>query len=105
MIAEGRKKQPADVRALIDQGPFVGQGALDGGLVDALLLFEDEMYDRLFKSAGNLTKIGEHSYAKAMAGGSEGKRIAFITQEGDITRGGSNDEITDTGDHRVYPAQ
>jgi protease-4 len=96
VIAEGRKKQPADVRALIDQGPFVGQGALDGGLVDALL-FEDELYDRLFKSTGNLTKIGEHSYAKAMAGGSEGKRIALVTQEGDITRGGTNDEITDTG--------
>ena len=48
VIAEGRKKQPADVRALIDHGPFVGQSALDGGLVDALL-FEDEMYDRLFK--------------------------------------------------------
>lgn len=96
VIAEGRKKQPADVRALIDQGPFVGQSALDGGLVDGLL-FEDEMYDRLFKSSGNLTKIGERSYVKAMAGGSEGKRIALVTQEGDITRGGSSDEITDTG--------
>ncbi len=96
VIAEGRKKQPADVRALIDQGPFVGQSALDGGLVDALI-FEDEMYDRLFKSSGNLTKIGERSYVKAMAGGSEGKRIALVTQEGDITRGGSGDEITDTG--------
>jgi protease-4 len=96
VIAEGRKKQPAEVRALIDQGPFVGQGALDGGLVDALL-FEDELYDRLFKSTGNLTRIGEHSYAKAMAGGSAGKRIALVTQEGDITRGGTNDEITDTG--------
>jgi protease-4 len=32
-----------------------------------------------------------------MAGGSEGKRIALVTQEGDITRGGSGDEITDTG--------
>jgi protease-4 len=96
VIAEGRKKQPADVRALIDQGPFVGQSALDGGLVDGLL-FEDEMYDRLFKASGNLTKIGERSYAKAMAGGSESKRIALITQEGDITRGGSGDEITDTG--------
>jgi protease-4 len=96
VIAEGRKKQPADVRALIDQGPFVGQSALDGGLVDGLI-FEDEMYDRLFKSSGNLTKIGERSYVKAMAGGSEGKRIALVTQEGDITRGGSGDEITDTG--------
>src|SRR5579863_9692675 len=78
VIAEGRKKQPEDVRALIDQGPFVGKSALDAGMVDALL-FEDEMWDRMFKSTGNLTKIGEHSYAKAMAGGSEGKRIALVT--------------------------
>ena len=43
VIAEGRKKTPDAVRALIDDGPFVGKGALDGGLVDALL-FEDQMY-------------------------------------------------------------
>ncbi len=96
VIAEGRKKQPEAVRALIDQGPFVGQGALEGGLVDALL-FEDEMYDRLFKASGNLSKLGEHSYVKAMAGSGQGKRIALLTQEGDITRGGTNDEITDSG--------
>ena len=96
VIAEGRKKQPEAVRALIDQGPFVGQEALNDGLVDALL-FEDEMYDRLFKSSGNLAKIGEHSYVKAMAGGAQGKRIALLTQEGDITRGGTSDEITDSG--------
>jgi protease IV len=95
VIAEGRKKQPEAVRALIDQGPFVGQGALEGGLVDALL-FEDELYDRLFKSLGNLSKIGERAYVKAMGAG-QGKRIALLTQEGDITRGGTSDEITDSG--------
>lgn len=73
----------------------MGQGALEGGLVDALL-FEDELYDRLFKSLGNLSKIGDRSYVKAMGGG-QGKRIALLTQEGDITRGGTNDDITDSG--------
>jgi protease-4 len=96
VIADGRKKQPEAVRALIDQGPFVGQSALDGGLVDALL-FEDEMYDRLFKTLGTLSKIGDHSYVKAMGSGGQGKRIALLTQEGDITRGGTSDEITDSG--------
>lgn len=96
VIADGRKKQPDAVRALIDQGPFVGQDALSGGLVDGLI-FEDELYERLFKSQGNLSKIGEHSYVKAIAGNSDGKRIALVTEEGDITRGGTNDEITDTG--------
>ncbi len=46
--------------------------------------------------AGNLSKISDHSYVKAMGAG-QGKRIALLTQEGDITRGGTSDEITDSG--------
>jgi protease IV len=82
VMAQGRKKGPEAIRALIDQGPFVGQEALKGGLVDALL-FEDEMYDK----AGNPAKISGHSYAKATEGSDRGKRIALVTEEGDITRG------------------
>jgi protease-4 len=92
VIAEGRKKTRADVLALIDQGPFVGKGALDGGLVDGLI-FEDEMYKKL----GDPTKIGGRSYAQAQAGASQGKKIALITEEGDITRGGSGDDLSDSG--------
>ncbi len=87
VMAQGRKKTPDAIRALIDNGPFIGKGALDGGLVDALL-FEDEMYDK----AGNPAKISDRSYAKATAGSSVGgKRIALVTQEGDITRGSDSD--------------
>src|SRR5258705_4332512 len=43
-IAEGRKKAPDAVRAVIDNGPFMGKEAVDVGLVDALL-YEDQMYD------------------------------------------------------------
>jgi protease IV len=87
VMAQGRKRTPVAIRALIDEGPFVGKEALSGGLVDALL-FEDEMYDK----AGNPAKIGDRSYAKATAGSSGGgKRIALITQEGDITRGTDSD--------------
>ena len=82
VMAQGRKKQPAAIRTLIDNGPFVGQEALDGGLVDGLL-YEDEMYDK----AGNPSKISDRSYAKAEAGSDRGKRIALVTEEGDITRG------------------
>jgi protease-4 len=35
-IAEGRKKQPDAVRALIDNGPFIARDALSGGLIDSL---------------------------------------------------------------------
>ncbi len=65
VIADGRKKTPDAVRALIDDGPFVGKSALDGGLVDGLI-FEDEMYQKF----GNPAKIGGRSYAQAQAGSS-----------------------------------
>src|SRR5580704_6444857 len=35
-VAEGRKKQPEAVRAIIDDGPFLAKDALAGGLVDSL---------------------------------------------------------------------
>jgi len=43
-IAEGRKKSEADVRALIDAGPFLPKAALDAGLVDGVA-YEDELDD------------------------------------------------------------
>ncbi len=87
VMAQGRKRTPVAIRALIDEGPFVGKEAVSGGLVDALL-FEDEMYEK----AGNPAKISDRSYAKATAGSSAGgKRIALVTQEGDITRGNESD--------------
>ena len=94
-IAEGRKKAPDAVRALIDNGPFIGKEALDGGLVDALL-YEDEMYDRLkqqLKLTG-LEKIAEHNYVRARTTnlGVDGPtKIALLVGQGDITRGSTND--------------
>jgi protease-4 len=43
-IAEGRKKSEADVRALIDAGPFLPKAALDAGLVDGVA-YQDELDD------------------------------------------------------------
>jgi protease-4 len=43
-IAEGRKKSEADVRALIDAGPFLPKDALAAGLVDGVA-YEDELDD------------------------------------------------------------
>jgi len=45
-IARSRKKQPEDVKRLLDDGPYVGKTALEGGLVDGLL-FEDEVLTQL----------------------------------------------------------
>jgi protease-4 len=44
-IAESRKKSERDVRALIDQGPFVPEEALRVGLVDDLA-YEDQLGER-----------------------------------------------------------
>jgi protease-4 len=95
VIAEGRKKTPAEVRAAIDEGPFVGKEALNAGLVDGLL-FEDEMWGKLNSSLGNLTQVKERTYLRS-APPATGKRIAFITGDGDITRGGTNEDVSDTG--------
>lgn len=99
VIAEGRRKQPDAVKTLLDDGPFVGKSALDGGLVDDLL-FEDEMYSRL-KDTVKLDaskKIGERDYSKVEVSGVDGKtKIAFIVGQGEITRGGTNDSVGNDG--------
>jgi protease-4 len=99
VIADGRKKEPAAVRTLIDDGPFVGKSALDGGLVDELL-FEDEMYGKLKDTAKlvSIKKIGERDYAKVEVAGVDGKtKIAFLVGQGEITRGGTNDSVGSDG--------
>ena len=64
-IAEGRKKAPDAIRALIDKGPFVGKEALNGGLVDALV-YEDQMYGLLKQQLKlSLEKVAEHDYLRA----------------------------------------
>jgi protease-4 len=78
-IADGRKKQPDAVRALLDQGPFLGKPALDAGLVDGLM-FPDELPVK-----ENL--ISERTYARAEVSGFEGKsKIALLVGDGEITR-------------------
>src|ERR1700680_1132166 len=45
-IADGRKKDEADVRRLIDAGPFLPEEALRAGLVDDVV-YEDQVDDKL----------------------------------------------------------
>ncbi len=95
-MAEGRRKQPDQLRALIDQGPFVGDEALNGGLVDGLL-FEDEMYGKLKEQIkGDIKRIGEQDYVLAPASDS-GTKIAYLVGDGDITRGSSHSESNGDG--------
>jgi protease-4 len=92
-VAEGRKKTPEQVRSLIDNGPFVGPEALQGGLVDELA-YEDQVFGQLKdKLKIGDAKIGEHDYAKlaAPAGVDGGTRIALLVGQGDIVRGSTTD--------------
>ncbi len=89
-IADGRKKRPDAVRALLDQGPFLGKPALDAGLVDGLM-FPDEMPVK-----ENL--ISERAYSRAEVSGFEGKsKIALLVGDGEITRGSAENSLSDTG--------
>jgi protease-4 len=97
-IAQGRNKSPDQIRTLIDDGPFVGKPALDGGLVDGLL-FEDEMYGQLKERLhADIRKIGEQDYIKAPVSGFDGNtKIAYVVGDGEITRGGTHEGPTDNG--------
>jgi protease-4 len=89
VVATSRKRSPEQVRALIDQGPFLGPQAKSGGLVDDLL-YEDQVLDELKKRLGQkeLKKISHRDYLRALSP-SPGKsqRIAYIVGEGSILRG------------------
>jgi len=103
-VAEGRKKSPDAVRALIDNGPFIGKEALDGGLIDALI-YEDQMYDQLRQQLklNTMAKIADHDYSHAAASnlGVDGPtKIALLVGQGDITRGSTND----SGDNGITSA-
>ncbi len=89
-IAEGRKKSVADVRALIDQGPFLPEDALRTGLVDDLA-YRDQLADKAKLSLDRETE-GE-VYARGTARGGfrlpSGQRIALIYAVGTIASGES----------------
>ncbi len=97
-IAQGRNKSADQIRAAIDDGPFVGQPAVDNGMIDGLL-FEDQVYgDLKTRIKGDIKRIGEQDYARAAVSGSEGSaKIAFVVGDGEITRGSSRSEGTGDG--------
>jgi protease-4 len=95
-IAEARNKTPDDLRALIDQGPFLANDALHDGLVDQLR-YEDQMFGDLRQkvNAGELHKLSSGSYQKVTPDslGLEGPHhIAMIVGDGDITRGSADSD-------------
>jgi protease IV len=87
-IAEGRKKRVEDVRALIDQGPFLPDAALRAGLVDALA-YEDQL-DGMGVVSKNATVEGDdYARGRLRPRVSTMPRIAVIYISGVIASGDS----------------
>jgi protease IV len=67
-IAERRKMTAAEVRELIDRGPFLAAQALEAGLVDELG-YRDEVYARVRKHAGEdavLQHLGRYQRSRVL---------------------------------------
>src|SRR5258707_5567410 len=86
----GRKKNEADVRRLIDDGPFLPEDALKAGLIDDVS-YEDQVDDKLRAGERPNTMEGDE-YARislTSLGMNRGPRIALIYAAGTITGGNS----------------
>jgi protease IV len=93
-IAQSRKKNETEVRALIDKGPFLAKAALGAGLVDGLK-YADEVESELAGKLGQskLEKISYKNYLRSGAAGSstDKNRIAFVVGSGSIYQGSMTD--------------
>ncbi|MGE3707133.1 MAG: signal peptide peptidase SppA, partial [Vicinamibacterales bacterium] len=98
-IAESRKKPEAEVRTLIDQGPFLPEDALKAGLVDDVA-YEDEVRERIHAAVAgrgevdpdDVRDLDGEDYARVSAGSlglNRGPRIGVIYASGAITGGRS----------------
>ena len=109
-IAAGRKKSAAEVRALLDRGPFISSQAVPEGLADEVR-YEDQMYGELKTTlkSGEIKKLPANKYMRALAAESPDNkhRVAFIVGEGAIARGDpdetgiSDDGITSHGFNKL----
>ncbi len=91
-IAEGRKLEPGQVRALVDQGPFGADQAVAAHLVDQLG-YRDDAVEAARKRAGSnaqLVSVGNY-LDRAGRPHKSGPTIAVIHATGLITRGMSSD--------------
>ncbi|PYT27066.1 MAG: signal peptide peptidase SppA [Acidobacteria bacterium] len=97
-IAEARKRGADEIRATIDQGPFLSPQAREKGLIDGLL-YEDQVFDEVKRklNSGDLKRVSFRDYVKvpAPASGLDGKQqIALVTGEGGISRGDNGSDFS-----------
>jgi protease-4 len=102
-VADGRKKQAAQIEQLLDEGPFLPEDALRAGLVDDVA-YEDQVEDRLRNrrpgatdrpgdsGEGRLRRIDGDDYSRigsSSLGLNRGPRIGVIYVSGTINSGKS----------------
>jgi protease-4 len=87
-IGDSRKKTEPEMRALIEDGPFLPEDALHAGLVDDIA-YEDQVDDKL-RAGESRRHIDGDEYARvstSSVGLNRGPRIAVIYAAGAITSG------------------
>jgi protease-4 len=91
-LADGRHKPEAEIRELIDHGPFLPEDAVRAGLVDDLA-YEDELDDKVKLTTGSLRYVDQDHYRQILPsslGLNRGPRIAIIYAVGVISSGKSH---------------
>jgi protease-4 len=89
VVAEGRRKTPQQVSALINQGPFLAVDAKADGLVD-VLGYEDQVFGDLkqrLKRTSDIHKVSHRTYVRSFDPDEQRTRIALVVGDGVITRG------------------
>ena len=92
-IAAARRKTEAEVRLLLDQGPFAPEDAMRTGLVDALA-YEDQLDDQVpqLRQGGEMRRVEGSDYQRVTPrslGVRAGSKIAVIYVSGVIASGKS----------------
>jgi protease-4 len=92
-LATSLGKTTDQVKALVDQGPYTADKALEAGLVSHLG-FEDEEEAALDqKLGGTRPRIGLRHYARQLHHARGAKTIAIINCHGTIVNGSSSDQL------------
>ena len=93
-IAEGRGLESDAVEEIIDRGPYLGQEAVDAGLVDHLG-YRDEMLAALRQEVGDETDLLYVQRYRERAGSpwKRGKVVALVYGVGAVTRGESTFDV------------
>ncbi len=90
-IAESRKKSPEEVRAVLDDGPFLPEDALRAGFIDDVA-YEDQIEEKLKVSGRAPRRIDLDDYGRvsgAPLGLGTGPRVAVLYVDGIIASGRS----------------